>query len=311
MQGHDWHVNGPGYRSWFVSARDPGAASALWIRHTGLHPRRGAASAALWCTVFDRDRPGRPAVVKQVLAAHPDGSEAGPERFAGSAEMGQRAAHWDLGVSASAAPLRPLRPGVLYRAPLPRTKLEVAVPDGVISGAVDVDGHHLAVSGWRGTVGRNWGSGHADTWVWLHADRFGDRDGWLDVVLARVRVGGVRSPWLAMGALGAGGELVAVGGLGRRPRVAAEPGQLTARIPSPGAVLQLGVATADQDAVAVAYTDPSGASRSVRHAALATVEVTVHRSGRAAMTLTSTSGAYEYGTSQGLGQIELEDLPVG
>ncbi len=85
----------------------------------------------------------------------------------------------------------------------------------------------------------------------------------------------------------------------------------TARIPSSGAVLQLGVATADQDAVAVAYADPSGAVRSVRHAALAAVEVTVHRPGRAAMTLTSSSGAYEYGTSQGIGQTELEDLPVG
>jgi hypothetical protein len=302
---------GEGYQSWFISARDPVAPRALWIRHTSLRPRGGAASAALWCTVVDRGISPRPAVVKQVTGAHPDGAVAGPARFSASAAMGHLEARWELSVSASAAPLRPLRPAVLYRAPVPRTKLEVAVPDALISGSVDINGNHVAVSGWRGTVGHNWGSEHADTWVWLHADTLGEPDGWLDVVLARVRVGGVRSPWLAMGALQLGRELIPVGGLGRRARIAAEPGRLSARVPSPGAVVELGVATADEDAVAVSYADPSGGSRLVRHAALATVDVTVHRRGRPATTLTSTRGAYEYGTSQGLGEVDIENLPAG
>jgi hypothetical protein len=76
------------------------------------------------------------------------------------------------------------------RAPLPRTKLEAPVPHGIVSGEVRVSGSVTALSGWRGTVGHNWGSEHADSWVWLHADELGDEpDDWLELVLARVRAG--------------------------------------------------------------------------------------------------------------------------
>jgi hypothetical protein len=67
-----------------------------------------------------------------------------------------------------------LRPPVLYRAPLPRTKPEAVVPDGQVTGLLQVDGRAVSVSGWRGTAGHNWGSEHADSWVWLHAAGFGD-----------------------------------------------------------------------------------------------------------------------------------------
>jgi hypothetical protein len=71
------------------------------------------------------------------------------------------------------------------------------------------------------------------------------------------------------------------------------------------------VTTADDDAVAVPYADPRGGTRAVRHAALAQVELTVHRQGEHEVTLSTSRGAYEYGTSQGLPGIELEPLPAG
>ena len=49
-------------------------------------------------------------------------------------------------------------------------RMPVPIPSGV---DVTIDGREVTVSGWRGTVGRNWGSEHADTWVWLHAADFG------------------------------------------------------------------------------------------------------------------------------------------
>jgi hypothetical protein len=130
-----------GYESWFVSARDPVSARALWIRHTRHRPRQGPESAALWCTVVD-PHPGRPAtVVKEVFADFPA---------------------------------------------LPRTKLEAVVPDGRLAGTLEIGGRELAVSGWRGTAGHNWGSEHADSWVWLHAADFGAvPEAWLELVLAR------------------------------------------------------------------------------------------------------------------------------
>lgn len=300
------------YESWFVSARDPAAPRALWIRHTRHRPRRGPESAALWCTVVDHDRGQRPAVVKQVFGTFPPGAAAGPGQFRGAAAMGARAARWDLAITGGQPPLRPLRPPALYRAPLPRTKLEASVPDGLVSGVIELDGHSVAVSGWRGTVGHNWGSEHADSWVWLHAAGFGAApEAWLELVLARIRIGRARSPWTAMGALSLGGERIPLGGLGRRPVVGAHPGSLTAGIPSPGARLRLTVTAGDEDAVAVSYADPSAGTRAVRHAALATVGVALHRRGERELIMSGGRGAYEFGTRQGMRGIVLQPLPEG
>jgi hypothetical protein len=67
--GHDGQMGARGYESWFVSARDPVSPRALWIRHTRHRPRQGPESAALWCTVIDRDLGKRPAVIKYEYGA--------------------------------------------------------------------------------------------------------------------------------------------------------------------------------------------------------------------------------------------------
>jgi hypothetical protein len=301
-----------GYESWFISARDPDSPRALWIRHTRHRPRQGTESAALWCTLIDRDLARPPIVVKQVFDGFPSDAAAGPGQFRGQAAIGAQTARWDLTVTGGAPILRPLRPPVLYRAPLPRTKLEATVPDGQVSGTLDIDGRQLSVSGWRGTVGHNWGSEHADSWVWLHAAGFATApQTWLELVLARIRIGPARSPWTAMGALSLNGDLISLGGLGRRSQVDARPGRLTADVPSPGARLQLSVTTDADDLVAVSYTDPSGGTRSVMHTALANVELTLHRLGDRELALSGSCGAYEYGTRQGVPGIVPEPLPEG
>ena len=114
-----------------------------------------------------------------------------------------------------------------------------------------------------------------------------------------------------MGALSHGGERIPLGGLGRRPLVHGQPGRLTASIPSPGARLQLSVTTDSDDVIAVPYADPSGGSRAVSHAAVATVELALRRHGDRELLLSTSRGAYEYGTSQGMNGIALEPLPAG
>jgi len=305
-------MGAPGYVSWFISARDPDSRRALWIRHTSHRPSQGPESAALWCTVADPDAGRPPTVVKQVFAVFPPDAAAGPEQFRGQAEMEPHTARWDLAIVNGQPPLRPLRPSALYRAPLPRTKLEATVPDGRVAGVVDIDDREIAVSGWRGTVGHNWGSEHADSWVWLHAADFGTApEAWLELVLARIKVGPARSPWTAMGALGLGGTRIVLGGLGRRPQVSASQGLLTASIPSPGARLRLSVAAEDDATVAVPYTDPRGGSRTVSHAALASVELTLHRPGDRELSLSTSTGVYEYGTRQEMPGVIPQPLPEG
>jgi hypothetical protein len=301
-----------GYESWFVSARDPLSRRALWIRHTRHRPRQGPESVALWCTVIDHDHGQPPAVLKQVFSAFPRGAAAGPGQFRGQATMGQHSARWEVAITGEQPPLRPLRPPVLYRAPLPRTKLEATVPDGEVTGMLELEGRKVIVSGWRGTVGHNWGSEHADSWVWLHAAGFDAApEAWLELVLARIRVGPARSPWTAMGALSLGGQRILLGGLGRRPRADVQPNRLTVDVPSPNARLQLSVTADDDDSVTVAYTDPGGGIRTVRHAALAGVDLILHRPGNRKETLSSSRGVYEYGSSQGMPGAVPQSLPEG
>ena len=69
--------------------------------------------------------------------------------------MGEQTARWDLAIAGEQPPLRPLRPQVLYQAPVPRTKLEATVPDGDVTGTLQLNRREVTVSGWRGTVGHN------------------------------------------------------------------------------------------------------------------------------------------------------------
>lgn len=290
-------MTAPGYESWFVSARDPAEEYALWIRHTRHRPRQGQPSAALWCTVAGADLDEPVTVVKQVFADMPAGAAAGPARFTGEAAMAGQTAAWDLAIDGTEAPLRHLRPPVLYRAPLPRTKLEAPVPHGTVSGEVRIGGDRMTLSGWRGTVGHNWGSEHAESWVWLHADGLGDAPGdWLELVLARVRAGRALLPWTAFGALSLDGVRHPLGGLGRRATVSAAPERLTATVPAPGARLEVSVTAGTVPAAVLSYADPAGGSRVVTHAALAEARL-VFRGPGSDWDLTAALCAYEYGTA--------------
>lgn len=292
------------YESWFLSARDaePGRPSrALWIRHT-RHRFHGAEqeSGALWCTVFDPSAGGGPAVVKESVPRLDGEAACGPATFRGGARAHGRMAEWELAVSSGGADeLRHLS-GPMYRLPLPKTKLTAPVPDGVVSGRVVVDGVVVDVLGWRGTVGHNWGREHAEKWVWLHAAGFPDApEAWLELALARVRVGGALTPWIANGAVSLAGRRFRLGGLGHVPgvRVVAGPGRVEAIVPGRGIEVRV-AAHADLDqTVAFTYagTRP-GDSRCVLHAGLASVRLGVRRPGRSSAELaTVAGGAYELG----------------
>jgi hypothetical protein len=187
--------------------------------------------------------------------------------------------------------------------PVPKTKLEAPVPDGTARGRVVVDGRLFDVVGWRATVGHNWGTEHAERWVWLHAAGFEDEpDSWLELTLARVRIGGALTPWIASGAVSVGGIIHHLGGLGHVPgvRVVAAPGRLEAIVP--GARVQIRVAVhADLDQVvgfryAGVGADPTLGERDVLHAGLAEVHLGVRRPGRTSAELaTAAGGAYELG----------------
>ena len=189
------------YESYYLRAVDPQRPRAAWIRYT-THQRPGETpTGSLWCTYFDGDEQ-EPYAVKETLPdpARPTGawiaigdSTFGPGAARGNAAALGRAAAWDLSITGGEAPLRHLPREWMYRAKLPRTKLESPLPAATFDGLLEIDGRRVELDSWPGMVGHNWGAEHAATWVWLHGIAFGE-DAWLDLSAGRVRVGPVLTP---------------------------------------------------------------------------------------------------------------------
>ncbi|MGN6372772.1 MAG: hypothetical protein ACTHM1_07245 [Solirubrobacteraceae bacterium] len=210
------------YESFYLRTASPEEPVGAWIRYT-VHKRPNAQpQGSLWCTVFDASR-GAPFMHKHTtaaLAAPTDAWVAIGESSRighGFAEGWCGPARWSLRFASAEPELRHLEPAWLYRSPLPRTKLSSPVPAGSFDGTIELAGRTIELAGWPGMVGHNWGSEHAERWIWVHGIGFEqDPCAWIDLALGRVLVGGRITPWLASGAISLGGRRVRLGGLGAR-----------------------------------------------------------------------------------------------
>lgn len=296
------------YESFYLRAADPAGGRCAWIRHT-VHKRPGeAATGALWCTFFDAAAPG-PRAVKQSFAAPaaPAGdwlalgeSRFGPGGAHGRAEAQGHSAAWELRFEDGGAPLRHLPREWMYRAALPRTKVESPLPQARLSGWVEIDGERVTIDRWRGMAGHNWGSEHAERWIWLHGVGFQEApDAWIDVALGRVRMGRLVTPWIANGVLCHEGERARLGGLRRRPRVAErhDGGELT--LPGAEIEVQVTVRAAPAQLASWIYADPGGGEHHSTNCSIAGLELRISREGRPPLQLTTAhGGAWELGTRE-------------
>jgi hypothetical protein len=268
------------YESHFLRAVDPDRPRGVWIRYTSHQRPEQAPTSALWCTYFDAER-------DEAYAVKEAGElplEGWPHAARGSAAGLGRQAAWDFTITGDEAPLRHLPREWMYRAKLPRTKLESPLPAATFDGLLEIGGERIDVRGWAGALGHNWGAEHAATWVWLHAVW---PDAWLDLSAGRVRLGPVLSPWIANGALHVDGRRVRLGGP-RRARVEATP--RSCRIQVPGAVVE----AIPRQMVAWEYADPSGSLHHSLNSSIAELRVVLD-DGRE---LTTThGGVYEHGTT--------------
>jgi hypothetical protein len=192
----------------------------------------------------------------------------------------------------------------MYTARLPRTKLESPLPSATFDGTIGIgDRGPVAVEGWRGMAGHNWGAEHAATWIWLHGIAFADAPGaWLDLSVGRVRVGPLLTPWIANGAVQADGERRRLGG----PR----PARVTAtregcRVELPGAVVE--ARSPAGQTVAWPYADPAGGEHHSLNCSIASVTV---RLGTLELH-TAHGGVYEHGVAPGEHGVALEPFADG
>ena len=309
------------YESFYLRAVAPEEPLGVWIRHT-VHKAPGRpARGSVWCTVFDARR-GRPFMHKTSsdrLSVPPGGWIAvgadawmGPERAEGS--CGE--ARWSLGFSTGEPELRHLRPDWLYRAPLPRTKLTSPAPAALFEGVLELaDGRSIDLGGWRGMVGHNWGSEHAERWIWLHGIGFEQEPrAWLDVALGRIKLAGRMTPWVANGALSLGGRRHRLGGLGARGLSVRESAAgCTLRLPGAGGLLLEGnVEVPEGSAAGWRYADPEGGEHDVVNCSVASVQLTARLGGGEPVALsTAHGGAFELGMRERDHGVPVAPFPDG
>lgn len=303
---------GAGYESYYLKACAPDGAQAVWIRYT-ISKRPGEVpSASLWCTLFTRGDP-RPRAVKQTFGAGAlsladdcylaiAGAKIAPTGATGAAEGEGRRAAWELSIE-NAEPLFAHLPRRLYGAPLPRTKLLSLVPSATFGGSVEFDGDQVELSGWRGMIGHNWGSQHAETWVWINGSCFGGfgDDTWLDLAVGRIKIGPWTTPWVANGVISLNGERLLLGGL-KRPRgtsMSVGPGHAQFTLPGDGIVLRGTANAALGDTIGWVYADPDGSTHEVLNCSVADLELRLERGGGTVTELGTNGGsAFEFGSRE-------------
>jgi hypothetical protein len=309
------------YESFYIKACRPGGGQGIWIRHT-VHKRPGAEpNASIWFVLFDRDTEGPRATKVTVPAAQlsaPAGSwirvdqaEIGPGKASGSIETEALKASWDLTFAGDAEPCKYLPADWLYEAPVPKTKFVAPCPDATFSGRLQIDGEEIALDGWPGMIGHNWGAQHAERWIWLHGVLFEDRpDDWLDIALGRIRVGRVLTPWVANGVIALNGERIRIGGLGARLHANEGPSHLDLNLHGHDARLRLTVHSNRPQTVVWRYADPDGGEHHVANCSIAELEaVVIPRDGMAVTLRTAYGGTYELGAREVPANLPVQPFP--
>jgi hypothetical protein len=332
------------YESFYVKACRPGGGLGIWIRHT-VHKRPGQEpTGSIWFTLFDRDAAAAQATKLTVPASElsvPAGSwirvagaEIGPGKADGSvgpgegrgsdgpgegrgpvAAEGGLAATWSLQFSGDTEPCHYLPADWLYEAPLPRTKFVAPVPDAVFDGSLEVAGRSIDISGWPGMIGHNWGTEHAERWVWLEGTGFAAAAGtWFDAGAAKVKLGRRVSPWVPSGMLALDGVRHRLGGLGaiRSSSIEESADGCSFVLPGKNIIVRGRVEAPRKDFVGWVYADPTGDEHHTINCSVADLELTVERPGVPGRRLTLRGGAaYELGMRETDHGIPIQPLPDG
>jgi hypothetical protein len=306
------------YESFYLKVADPLAPRGAWIRYTILKRPGRLPRPSLWCTLWTGTEP--PRAHKTTLG--PDELSSGPDelvRIGASRLTPTRAvgsidgASWELDFGSGGAMFPYLPRGWMYRTRVPRTKPVSLEPYSAFHGQVTVGAQTIEIDGWPGMVGHNWGSEHAEEWIWLHGAHFEEAPAsWFDATIGRIRLGALIVPWIANGGLWLGGRLYRVGGPAaiRSTSVDAQPTCCRFTIPGRGITIGGEVSAPEASTVAWRYSDPAGGEHHVSNCSVASLTLTVRARDREARPLRLTAGAaYEHGAREAPSGIPIQPFP--
>lgn len=310
-----------GYESYYLRAADPAGGLGFWIRYTVHRAPGRRPTGSLWCTFFDADNPEPMAAKTTVDDPRADepawirigDATMGPDGARGGTEAGP-GMRWDL--TFTGVDLFPHLPRAwMYDAPLPRTKPVSLHPAARFDGTLVIGDRTVEVNDWPGMVGHNWGSEHAERWIWLHGTGFeGDESAWLDIVLARIRIGRWTTPWSGFGGLYLDGRHHRLGGLSkmRATQVDEHPDRLTFTMPGDRLQVRGHVSAPKEQFVGWEYADPDGSGHDVAHCSIADLDLTLESEGQPALTLHAAgTAAYELGMREHDHGIKIQPFPDG
>jgi hypothetical protein len=313
------------YESFYIKASRPGGGQAIWIRHT-VHKRPDEAPrAAIWFVLFDRNAEGPRATKMSVPAAElsvpadswirVERAELGPGRARGAVDTEALSASWDLSFAGDASPCKYLPADWLYRAPLPRTKFIAPFPNALFDGQLTIEGEAVQIRRWPGMIGHNWGTEHAERWVWLEGSGFPDSgETYFDAGAARVRIGPWITPWIASGMLMLEGEAHRLGGFRfiRSASIKESAGSCSFVLRGKEILIRGEVSAPKKDFVGWLYADPEGPQHNTINCSAADLELVIERPGSRSRHLSLAAGAaYELGMRETDHGIPIEPYPDG
>lgn len=287
------------YESYFLKARHPSEPRAFWMRHT-IHKRPGHEPiGSVWLTRFDA------AAEQPVRAAKENFAGPVPEGYVrigdsvltpGTARGGVAGTTWDFAFRTGEDEQRHLPAEWMYTAPVPRTKSLTPHPAARFEGRL---GDH-DLDGWTGVVSHNWGTEHAERWIYLHCGHFAGHDEhtWLELVIGRIKVGPLTTPWVANGALQLDGVRHRLGGPQRARGTKVDERPTAARfvVTGDGVRVEGDLAAPPERFVAWRYASPDMDERHSVHSSLTDLRLHVRRPGKPDVELTAPAGAtYELG----------------
>ena len=296
--GHDDGL----YESYFLKAHHPERPQAFWMRHT-IHKRPGHDPiGSVWLTLFD-------AGAKEPVRAAKENFPADRLAADGYARIGDSVLRpgaatgrvtgttWDLTFATEEPEQRHLPAEWMYTAAVPRTKSLTLHPAARFEGRLG----RWRLDGWTGVVSHNWGTEHAERWIYLHCGHFAGHDEhtWLELVIGRVKLGPLTTPWIANGALQLDGVRHRLGGpqRARATRVDEHPTHVRFVVTGGDVRVEGELHAPKERFVGWRYASPDMDERHSVHCSIADLRLHVRRAARADIELSAPGGAtYELGT---------------
>jgi len=294
------------YESYFLRANHSLRPLAFWIRYTLFSPKGNLAGTEgqLWAIYFDGEASAITAIKQTVPFSRCSFSQAGLEvrigqarlnesQLTGSVESEAHRLSWDLAYAGHQLPafLLPLN---MYSRGFPKAKVLTSLPLADFSGVVNVDGHAVDVSGWRGSQNHNWGLKHTDMYAWGQVAGFDtDSAAFLECSTARMKIGPFWTPWLSNLVLRLSDREIKLNSLPQAVRNRGRYGYFHWTIECNRNPIQVSVTFSAPSSrfVALAYDDPAGQTKTCLNTKLATCHVRLTERGKRPLILTSGSRA--------------------